>query len=185
MPDWVVFLHNLSSSGTWAGEAVLESLTGNSLHAVGFLGGSSGNKQTNKQTKPTYQCSNPKKLRFILWVGRIPWRRAWQPTPVFLPRESHGQRGLVGYSPWSRTESDTTQVTQHTSTHLHAVGTPSIWALWDQCCGEQTPTRIFLQPESSSAAFYSLRNVCFHKNDFKTLSIITVNKMGFQTYCWI
>ena len=74
----------------------MESLTGNSLHAVGFLGGSSGNKQTNKQTKPTYQCSNPKKLRFILWVGRIPWRRAWQPTPVFLPRESHGQRGPGG-----------------------------------------------------------------------------------------
>ena len=33
-------------------------------------------------------------------VGKIPWRRAWQPTPVFLPRESHGQRSQVGYSPW-------------------------------------------------------------------------------------
>ena len=33
------------------------------------------------------------------WVGKIPWRRAWQPTPVFLPGESHGQRSLVGYSP--------------------------------------------------------------------------------------
>ena len=33
------------------------------------------------------------------WVGKIPWRRAWQPTPVFLPGESHGQRWLVGYSP--------------------------------------------------------------------------------------
>ena len=31
---------------------------------------------------------------------KIPWRRAWQPTPVFLPGESHGQRRLVGYSPW-------------------------------------------------------------------------------------
>ena len=35
---------------------------------------------------------------FDLWVGKIPWRRAWQPTPVFLPGESHGQRNLVGYS---------------------------------------------------------------------------------------
>ena len=33
------------------------------------------------------------------WVGKIPWRRNWQPTPVFLPGESHGQRSLVGYSP--------------------------------------------------------------------------------------
>ena len=37
---------------------------------------------------------------FDPWVGKILWRRAWQPTPVFLPEESHGQRSLVGYSPW-------------------------------------------------------------------------------------
>ena len=37
---------------------------------------------------------------FDLWVRKIPWRRKWQPTPVFLPGESHGQRSLVGYSPW-------------------------------------------------------------------------------------
>ena len=40
------------------------------------------------------------------WVWRIPWRRAWQPTPVFLPGESHGQRCLVGYSPWGCKESN-------------------------------------------------------------------------------
>ena len=34
------------------------------------------------------------------WVGKIPWKRKWQPTPVFLPRKSHGQRSLVGYSLW-------------------------------------------------------------------------------------
>ena len=39
--------------------------------------------------------------------GKIHWRRAWQPTPVFLPRESYGQRGLVSYSPWGCKESDT------------------------------------------------------------------------------
>ena len=43
------------------------------------------------------------------WVGKIPWRRKWQPTPVFLPRESHGRRSLVGYSPWGHKESDTTE----------------------------------------------------------------------------
>ena len=37
---------------------------------------------------------------FDPWVRKIPWRRAWQPTPVFLPGESHGQRSLGGYSPW-------------------------------------------------------------------------------------
>ena len=40
----------------------------------------------------------------------MPWRRKWQPTPVFLPRKSHGQRSLVGYSPWGRKESDTTEL---------------------------------------------------------------------------
>ena len=35
-----------------------------------------------------------------LWLGKIPWNRKWQPTPVFLPAKSHGQRTLVGYSPW-------------------------------------------------------------------------------------
>ena len=49
---------------------------------------------------------------FDLWVGKIPWRRAWQHTPVFLPGESLGQRCLgVGHSPWSSEESAITEVT--------------------------------------------------------------------------
>ena len=50
-------------------------------------------------------------VRFLGWedpLGKIPSRRKWQPTPVFLPGEFHGQRSLVGYSPWSRQESDMT-----------------------------------------------------------------------------
>ena len=50
------------------------------------------------------------------WVGKIPWRRAWQPTPVFLPGESHGLRSLVGYSLWGCKESD---MTECLSTHIH------------------------------------------------------------------
>ena len=46
---------------------------------------------------------------FFPWVGKIPWRREWLPTPVFLPGEFHGQRNLTGYSPWSHKESDTTE----------------------------------------------------------------------------
>ena len=47
--------------------------------------------------------------RFDPWVGTIPWRREWLPTPVFLPGEFHGQRNLVGYSPCGRKEWDRTQ----------------------------------------------------------------------------
>ena len=43
------------------------------------------------------------------WVRKIPWRRKWEPTPVFLPGESHGQKSLVGYSPWGHKELDTTE----------------------------------------------------------------------------
>ena len=50
-----------------------------------------------------------KRHGFDPWVRKIPQRRAWQPTPVFLPGESHGQRSLGGYSPWGSKESDTTE----------------------------------------------------------------------------
>ena len=46
---------------------------------------------------------------FDPWVGKIPWRRKWQPTPVHLPGKSHGRRSLVGCSPWGHEESDTTE----------------------------------------------------------------------------
>ena len=48
------------------------------------------------------------KTWFDAWVGKIPGRREWQPTPVFLPGESYGQRSLEGYSPWGHKESDMT-----------------------------------------------------------------------------
>ena len=50
--------------------------------------------------EPACQCRRYKRHEFSPWVGKILWRRAWQPTPVFLPGKSHGQRRLVGYSPW-------------------------------------------------------------------------------------
>ena len=53
-------------------------------------------------------------MRFNPWIGKIPWRSKQQPTPVFLPGESHGQRNLVGYSPQGLKESDTTEATWHT-----------------------------------------------------------------------
>ena len=58
---------------------------------------------------------------FNPWVRKIPWRMAWQPTPVFQPGEFHGQRSLAGYSPWGCKESDTTE---WLSTHK------TVWDLW-------------------------------------------------------
>ena len=51
----------------------------------------------------TTDCNKPE---FDPWVGKIPWRKKCQHTPVFLPGESHGQRSLTGYSPWGHRESD-------------------------------------------------------------------------------
>ena len=52
------------------------------------------------------QC---RRCRFDFWVGKIPWRRKCQPTSVFLPGKSHGQRSLAEYSPWGHKNSSTTE----------------------------------------------------------------------------
>ena len=58
-----------------------------------------------------YSCQRRrhKRYKFNPWVGKIPWKRRWQPTLVFLPGKSHGQRSLAAYSPWGRKESDMTK----------------------------------------------------------------------------
>ena len=57
------------------------------------------------------QCRRWKRHGFDPWVGKIPWEKEMATTPVGLPGESHGQRSLMGYGPWSRKESDMTEVT--------------------------------------------------------------------------
>ena len=69
------------------------------------------------------RCRRCKRHGFDPWVGKVSWRRRWQPTPVFLPRESHGERSLAGYSPWGHKESDTTEVTL---TCMHASDPTSV-----------------------------------------------------------
>ena len=64
-----------------------------------FPGGPSGKE-------PAYQCRRHE-TGFDPWVGKIPWRRAWQPIPVFLPGESQGRGSLVGCRLWGRTENRT------------------------------------------------------------------------------
>ena len=55
---------------------------------------------------------------FDLWVGKMPWKREWLPTPVYLPGEFSGQRGLMGYSPWGHKESETIVWLTLTDTYL-------------------------------------------------------------------
>ena len=54
-------------------------------------------------------CFHGSGCGFDPWVGKIPWRRECQPTLVFLPGESYGQKSLAGYNPWGRKEWDTTE----------------------------------------------------------------------------
>ena len=64
----------------------------------------------------TCQC---RRCGFDSWVGKIPRKKVWQPTPIFLPGKSHEKRSLVGYNPWGHKESDTTErLTLSLSLHL-------------------------------------------------------------------
>ena len=73
------------------------------------------------------QC---RKYRFHPWVGKIPWRRKWQPTPLFLPGESHRQRSLEDYSPWGRKRVRPDWVTEPTY-NLVTTQQKTHWALYD------------------------------------------------------
>ena len=83
--------------------AIKTVIIGMKIDMKGFPGGARGKE-------PACQCRKLKE-RLQPWVRKIPWKGAWQPTPVFLPGESHEQRSLVGYSPWSRKELDMTEST--------------------------------------------------------------------------
>ena len=66
---------------------------------IDFLGGATGKE-------PACQC---KEHEFNPWVGKVPWRRKWQPAPIFLSGKVSGQRSLAGYSPWGHRESGMTK----------------------------------------------------------------------------
>ena len=57
----------------------------------------------------TCQCRRLRRQAFYPWVRKIPWRRKWQPIPVFLPGKFHGQRSLADHSQWDCKEPDTTE----------------------------------------------------------------------------
>ena len=97
-------------------------------YTVGFPGAASGKE-------PTYQCRKHQKCGFDPWVGKIPWSKNWQPTPVFLPEESHGQVSQAGYSPWGHKELD---ITEHTCQETYMYYPVVNWQ----------PTPVFLPRES-------------------------------------
>ena len=74
--------------------------------------------------EPACQC---RRCGFNPWVRKIPWRRKWQATPIFLPWKSHGQRSLAGYSPWGHTEANMTERTQdRVCSSVPKTGSPSL-----------------------------------------------------------
>ena len=97
------------------------------------------------------QCRRCKRQGLDPWVGKITWSRKWQPTPVVLPKKLHGQRSLVGYSPWDRKELCTTE---HANTHVYKM-------LILMEAGEQEQNfSIFATPQASPAFLAELPRRC-------------------------
>ena len=100
---WIIYV-NLSS-----GQYMVKSMSNcNHLLDAHYVWGRVGNTSGKEPDCQSRRCERPE---FDPWVRKIPWRRKWQPTPVFLPGESRGQRSLAGYSPYGCKESDTTEAT--------------------------------------------------------------------------
>ena len=87
-----------------------------STYSLGFPDDTSGKK------KKIHLPMQGERDGFPPWVRKIPWRREWQPTPVFLPGKSHGLRSLAGYSLWGHKELDTTECL-----NIHTRNSQSTW----------------------------------------------------------
>ena len=108
------------------------------------------------------QC---RRLGFDPWVGKIPWSRKWQPTPVFLPGESHEQRSLVGCSPWGHKELDR-WVTEHAHTTYNKLHMLKMYKLINFDTPKKTVTtikivNISITPQSFPKSTSSLLSLPF------------------------
>ena len=90
------------------------------------------------------QCRRP---GFDSWVRKIPWRRTWQPTPVFLLGKFHGQRSLAGCSPWGH-KSRTRLSDQTSTTHTSELG----WLSFSHSCSLPSVSPVHLTMFSSTTA---------------------------------
>ena len=78
-------------------------------HNIGEVIEVSGASQVAQWQRIYLQCRRCRRRGFNPWVGKIPWRKKWQPSPVFFLGESHGQRSWEGHNPWGDEEPDTTE----------------------------------------------------------------------------
>ena len=126
----------------------------------GFPCGSSGKE-------PVCQCRRLKKRGFEPWVRKIPWRRAWKSTPVFLPGECHGQRSLAGCSPQGHKQSDMTEATQHQnriisqSVRNHLVSTAQVICLVGPCHPLKESDLAITNPLLASTGIAHFLKICF------------------------
>ena len=131
---------------------------------MGFPGGARGKEHA-------CQWRRHKRCGFNSWVRKISWRREWQPTPVFLPRESHGQKSLVGYGLQGHKELDTSEATQQQQQH-------------DYLCwvrGEWSAVTVISICLPFTETFFKYNNLCKFHNHFwdpgVIISIVKVSKL--------
>ena len=122
--------------------------------SLGFPGGSDG-----KSVR--LQCGRP---GFNPWVGKISWRRKWQPPPVLLFGKPHGLRSLIGYSPRGRKESDMTERLHFTSNTESRVHWKSGWA-WSAWTG------LRWSPGPMNSFFNTIRYLYVHCKAFQSMKI--------------
>ena len=130
------------------------------------------------------QCRRP---RFDPHVGKIPWRRAWLPTPVFLPGKSHGQRSLVGYSPWGHRIRHNWMTSTFTFQHYHIhTITSSGWRMAFGVAGGNSfhlPQNLFHSTLLYSIYFSSLITICFKNRKFSLqICMQKCNQEGFSSH---
>ena len=130
---------------------------------------SSKKKQKQEQKNPP-QCRRLKRRRFNPWVGKVPWRRAWQFTPVFLPGESHGQRSLVDHSPYRHQESDTTKATEHAVCNNFTCTVVFAESPWNIPLYKDTPLNNQLEQVTSTYTTKWSRKYFTHIEIYKTIT---------------
>ena len=138
----------------------------------GFPGGPSGKE-------PACRCRTHETQVQSL-SGKIPWKKAWHPTPVSLPGESHGQMSWAGYSPRGHKESDMTEVTQHTRSQTLAqrcvwLLIPGPFILWPGSPAPQEQAQCWQQPPLSCPCFSLFSNPILKHNSNANHSVPNCN----------
>ena len=117
-----------------------------------YLPGGTSDKES------AYQCRQIVGAESDPWMGNIPWRRKWQPTPVFLPEKFHGQRSLAGQSPWGQEELDKTAYTLSTLTHHRVFPAPGTTT---NVCSIEYLNRVINSPTYCKLKSKLMKNACF------------------------